>query len=164
MQQKLQFAATVVHRPKLVILDEPFQGLDPVNVEMVKNQIRYLREQGATVMLSSHQMNLVEALCDRIILIDHGVSVLYGELAEIKKRFASNTILVRTAGPLPALSSAGKVEDRDGGHYIKLKTGAAPQDLFRELAERGAAVELFEVASMPLDQIFISAVGEERHA
>jgi ABC-2 type transport system ATP-binding protein len=159
MQQKLQFAVTVVHNPKLVILDEPFQGLDPVNVELVKNLIRSLRDEGASVMLSSHQMNLVEALCDRIILIDHGQSILYGVLADIKKRFASNTVLVRTAGPLPALPLAEKIEDRDGAHFITLRGGSTPQDLFRALAERGAAVELFEVASMPLDQIFISAVG-----
>lgn len=159
MQQKLQFVSTVVHNPKLVILDEPFQGLDPVNVELLKNLIRSLRDEGATVMLSSHQMNLVEVLCDRIILIDHGKPVLYGDLAEIKKRYASNTVLVRAAGPLPALTIAEKIEQRDGDHFITLRGGATPQELLRVLAQGGAAVELFEVASMPLDQIFISAVG-----
>jgi ABC-2 type transport system ATP-binding protein len=164
MQQKLQFVSTVVHNPKFVILDEPFQGLDPVNVELIKNLIRALRDEGATVMLSSHQMNLVEALCDRIILIDHGRPVLYGSLADIKKKFASNTVLVRTAGPLPALPMAEKIADRDGAHFITLRAGSTPQDLFRALAERGVGVDLFEVASMPLDQIFISAVVGERDA
>jgi ABC-2 type transport system ATP-binding protein len=164
MQQKLQFVVTVVHNPGLVILDEPFEGLDPVNVELVKGLIRDLRARGMTVVLSSHQMNLVEALCDRILLIDHGKAVLYGGLAEIKKRFSANTVLVRTAGPLPALPMAAQVEDHDGVHLVTLRSGSTPADLFRALAEKGAAVELFEVSSMPLEQIFISVVGGKNHA
>ncbi|HEC22866.1 MAG TPA: ATP-binding cassette domain-containing protein, partial [Chloroflexi bacterium] len=80
MQQKLQFIASLIHDPELLILDEPFQGLDPVNVELLKGLIRELQAQGKTIMLSAHQMNLVEALCDRILLINQGKSVLYGEL------------------------------------------------------------------------------------
>jgi ABC-2 type transport system ATP-binding protein len=164
MQQKLQFVVTVVHDPGLAILDEPFEGLDPVNVELVKGLIRDLRARGITVVLSSHQMNLVEALCDRILLIDHGKAVLYGELSEIKKRFSANTVLVRAAGPLPKLSSAAQVEEHDGDRQITLRGGSTPADLFRELAEKSAAVERFEVSSMPLEQIFIAVVGGKDHA
>ncbi|MEJ2559098.1 MAG: ATP-binding cassette domain-containing protein, partial [Anaerolineae bacterium] len=95
MQQKLQFVASLVHDPELLILDEPFQGLDPVNVELLKGLIRELQREGKTLVLSAHQMNLVEALCDRILLINQGKGVLYGSLAEIKRRYAPHAVRLR---------------------------------------------------------------------
>jgi ABC-2 type transport system ATP-binding protein len=159
MQQKLQFIASLVHDPDLLILDEPFQGLDPVNVEMLKSLIRSLQQEGKTIVLSAHQMNLVEALCDRIVLINHGRAVLYGSLADIKRRYAAHTIRLRTPAALDGLPGVTCIERHDGAFTLTL-AGIAPQDLLRTLVERDIPVEAFEVASMPLEDIFISVVKE----
>jgi ABC-2 type transport system ATP-binding protein len=170
MQQKLQFVASLVHDPDLLILDEPFQGLDPVNVEMLKSLIRSLQQEGKTVVLSAHQMNLVEALCDRIVLINHGRAVLYGSLAEIKRCHAAHTVRLRTPAALDDLPGVAAIERHDGAFTLTL-AGIMPQDLLRTLVERAVPVESFEVASMPLEEIFISVVkeggnaeGEQAHA
>jgi ABC-2 type transport system ATP-binding protein len=164
MQQKLQFIATIIHRPKVVILDEPFQGLDPVNVEMIKGLIRDLRDEGATVLLSSHQMNLVEVLCHRILLMDHGRSVLQGTLAEIRERFSPNTVEVKILGALPALPMVAQTESRDGTYTMTLRPGASSSDLLKALANSGCAVERFELSAVPLEQIFLTMVKGEQHA
>jgi ABC-2 type transport system ATP-binding protein len=170
MQQKLQFVASLVHEPDLLILDGPFQGLDPVNVEMLKSMIRSLQQEGKTIVLSAHQMNLVEALCDRIVLINHGRAVLYGALAEIKRCHSAHTVRLRTPAALDGLPGVTCVEPRDGTFTLTL-AGITPQDLLRTLVERAIPVETFEVASMPLEEIFISVVrgggnaqGEQAHA
>ena len=92
MQQKAQFLATMVHEPELVILDEPFQGLDPLNVELIKGMITELRQQNAAIVMSTHMMNQVEQMCDRILLIDHGRARLYGPLQEIKAQYGRHTL------------------------------------------------------------------------
>jgi len=102
MQQKVQLAASVIHDPELIILDEPFQGLDPVNTDMVRGLIRELRGQGKTIVLSAHEMSLVEMLCERIALIHHGRAVLNGRLADIKQQFSPNAIEI--SPPLPGLA------------------------------------------------------------
>jgi ABC-2 type transport system ATP-binding protein len=163
MQQKLQFVASVVHEPELLILDEPFAGLDPLNVDLLKRLIRELQKDGKTVMLSAHQMNLVEALCDRILLIDDGKAVLYGDLAEIKQRYSPGTVHLRTREPIGELPGIAKVEQRDDMLTITLK-GITPQDLLRTLVERNIAVESFEVATTPLEDIFIAVVKERDRA
>jgi ABC-2 type transport system ATP-binding protein len=163
MQQKLQFVASLVHDPDLLILDEPFQGLDPVNVEMIKSLIRSLQQEGKTIVLSAHQMNLVEALCDRIVLINHGRAVLYGALAEIKRCHSAHTVRLRTPAALDTLPGVAHVERHDGAFTLTL-AGITPQDLLRTLVERAIPVEIFEVASMPLEEIFISVVKEGGNA
>jgi ABC-2 type transport system ATP-binding protein len=162
--------ASLVHDPDLLILDEPFQGLDPVNVEMLKSLIRSLQQEGKTVVLSAHQMNLVEALCDRIVLINRGQAVLYGVLADIKRRYSAHTVRLRTTAALDALPGVTCIEQHDGAFTLTL-AGIAPQDLLRILVEQAIPVETFEVASMPLEEIFISVVreggkaqGEQAHA
>jgi ABC-2 type transport system ATP-binding protein len=159
MQQKLQFVASLVHEPDLLILDEPFQGLDPVNVEALKSLIRSLQQEGKTIVLSAHQMNLVEALCDRIVLINHGRAVLYGSLADIKRHHAARTVRLRTPAALDELPGVAHIKRHDGAFTLTL-AGIAPQDLLRTLVERAIPVEAFEVASMPLEEIFISVVKE----
>jgi ABC-2 type transport system ATP-binding protein len=159
MQQKLQFVASVVHDPELLILDEPFQGLDPINVDMLKGLIRQLQSDGKTVMLSAHQMNLVEALCDRILLIDDGKGVLYGNLDEIKRRHSPGTVRLRTPDPIGELEGVAKVEQRDDTLTLTLE-GITPQDLLRELVQRNVTVESFELTSTPLEDIFITVVKE----
>ena len=163
MQQKLQFVASVVHDPELLLLDEPFAGLDPINVDLLKRLIRELQKDGKTVMLSAHQMNLVEALCDRILLIDDGKAVLYGDLAEIKQRHSPGTVRLRTPDPIGELPGVARVEQRDDTLTITLR-GITPQDLLRTLVERNIALEAFEVTTTPLEDIFIAVVKERDHA
>lgn len=163
MQQKLQFVASVVHDPELLILDEPFQGLDPINVDLLKGLIRQLQGDGKTVMLSAHQMNLVEALCDRILLIDDGQAVLYGDLAEIKRRYSPDTVRLATPDPIPELPGVARMERRDDTFTLTLN-GITAQDLLKELIRRDVAVESFEVATAPLEDIFISVVKERDSA
>ena len=159
MQQKLQFVASLVHDPELVILDEPFQGLDPINVELLKGLIQELREKGKTVVLSAHQMNLVEALCDRILLINRGKAVLYGPLEEIKQRHAPHAVRVRTTATLDGLPGVMRIEQRDDTLTLTLE-GTTPQELLKTLVERDIPVEAFEVATVPLEEIFITVVKE----
>jgi len=103
MQQRLQFVASLIHDPQVIFLDEPFQGLDPVNVERIKDFVAELHREGKTIVLSSHQMNLVEVLCDRILLINRGRAVLYGPLAQIKREYAPNAMR-----PTPSRSAPSK--------------------------------------------------------
>ncbi|NOZ07223.1 MAG: ATP-binding cassette domain-containing protein [Chloroflexi bacterium] len=164
MQQKVQLIASLVHDPALLILDEPFQGLDPLNVELVKSLIRKLQDEGKTIVLSTHQMNLVEALCDRILLIHRGRAVLYGPLREIKEQYAPGRVRLRTSGEIDSLPGVQKIE-RDGNSYeLTLKEGAPAQAVLQAIVERGLPVELFAVASAPLEEIFITAVEGEHHA
>jgi ABC-2 type transport system ATP-binding protein len=162
MQQRLQFVASLVHDPEVLFLDEPFQGLDPVNAERIKALIAELHREGKTIVLSSHQMNLVEALCDRILLIDRGRAVLYGPLAEIKRQHAPNTIRVRALQIPSDLPGVVGVEPDDGSFNLALAEGAGPQEVLRGLLDRGVEVQAFEVAPVPLEDIFVAVVsGEE---
>ena len=158
MQQKLQLIASLVHDPDLLILDEPFQGLDPLNVELVKALIRRLQAEGKTIVLSTHQMNLVEALCDRILLVNRGRAVLYGSLQEIKEQHAPGRVRLRTRDELPSLAGVRHVA-RDGDTYeLTLADGVSPQEVLQAIVDHGAAIELFAVASVPLEEIFIAVV------
>ena len=161
MQQKLQFIASLIHDPELLILDEPFQGLDPVNVELLKGLIRELQAQGKTIMLSAHQMNLVEALCDRILLINQGKSVLYGELEAIKRNYAPHTVRLRTDARLDALPGVSRIEQADNNTFVLTLDGITSQDFLRMLVERDIPIEAFEVATVPLEEIFIAVVSQE---
>jgi ABC-2 type transport system ATP-binding protein len=161
MQQKLQFAASLVHDPDLVVMDEPFQGLDPVNVELIRSMIHELHEEGKTIVLSTHQLNMVEALCDRIVLINRGRSVLYGELDEIKRRYAPRMVRVRTSADIDSLPGVATVTRHGTDLSFTLADGVTPQELLRILVERNVPVDLFEVASVPLEEIFITVVKED---
>jgi ABC-2 type transport system ATP-binding protein len=158
MQQKAQIIATLLHQPELLIVDEPFGGLDPVNTQMVKDLLREQREQGVTVVLCSHQMHLVEELCDRIVLIDHGKVMLYGALEEIQRRFSGNTLLVRAVGELPALPGVEHIEPHNGAVQFQLAPGAKPQEVLKALVAANVPVEQFEIAVPTLDEIFIRVV------
>jgi len=161
MQQRLQFVASLVHDPQVVFLDEPFQGLDPVNVERIKDFVADLHREGKTIVLSSHQMNLVEVLCDRILLINRGRALLYGPLAQIKREYAPNTIRVRALQIPSDLPGVLEVEPDDGAFNLTLAEGAGPQAVLRGLLDRDVEVQAFEVAPVPLEDIFVAAVGGE---
>jgi len=157
MQQKLQFVVSVVHDPDILILDEPFQGLDPVNVDLLKGLTRDLQREGKTVLLSAHQMNLVEVLCDRIVLINRGQAVLYGSLEEIKERYAAQTVRLRTPATLDALPGVARIERQDDEFVLTLDD-ISPQELLATLVQQNIPVEAFEVGTVPLEEIFITVV------
>ena len=160
MGQLIQFLATIIHDPQLIILDEPFAGLDPVNTELLKEIILELRSRDKAFILSTHQMNQVEELCDRILMINHGHSVLYGELATIKNKYRNNSVLVDIEGELGQLD--GVVSSRKEGKYIELFLDGKtpPQKVLQQIVNQGIAVNHFEVTTPTLHQIFIQVAGE----
>jgi len=159
MQQKAQIIAAILHQPELLIIDEPFTGLDPVNTRLVKVLMRDLREQGTTILMSTHQMNQVEALCDRILLIDGGRSVLYGALDEIRRRYAGNALLVRAACELPPIPGTVREPGSNGTVRLTLQEGTRPQDVLERLVALRVPIERFEVALPSLDEIFVQVVA-----
>jgi len=158
MQQKVQLIASLLHDPALVILDEPFQGLDPVNAEIVRNVIRDLRARGVTVILSAHEMSQVEALCDRIVLIDHGRAMLYGALADLKRQFAPNALEISPPLALDGWPDVERTEVHNHSQTVYLRPPATARDLLRKIFEAGLALDRFETASVSLEQIFITVV------
>jgi ABC-2 type transport system ATP-binding protein len=161
MQQKAQLIAALLHEPDLVILDEPFVGLDPVNTRLIKEIIQEQVKAGRTVIMSTHQMYQVEALCNRIVLIDHGRTVLYGRVDEIKRDFAANAIVFQGEGDLSGLPHVLEARQEDGAWRLSLEGGADPQEVLRVLASRpGVRVERFELAEPSLDDIFITVVTD----
>ena len=159
MSQIIQLIVTIVHDPELVILDEPFAGLDPVNTERVKQLLLDLRERGKAVILSTHQMNQVEAVCDRILMVNDGRSVLYGALDEIRAEHRGHAVLVESTAEIPQV--AGVVERRTHKDHVELVLDPAstPQQTLEALVETGIPIERFEVATPSLHEIFIETVG-----
>jgi ABC-2 type transport system ATP-binding protein len=161
MQQKIQFIATLLHDPDLVIMDEPFSGLDPANAVMLKDVLIELKKAGKTILFSTHRMDQVERLCEAICLIDHGRAVLEGDLAKIKASYGKNNVQMQYEGD-PRLEECGLVESFNNyGNYveIRLKPGADPQELLRLAAER-ARISRFELLEPSLEEIFIDQVGK----
>lgn len=162
MQQKAQIISTLLHRPELVIIDEPFSGLDPVNTQMVKSLLLDLHREGGTIIMSTHQMHQVEELCDRILLINHGRAVLYGALADIRRQYSGHAVLVRSQGNLPAvLPGVDQIEAHNSATKLTLASGTTPQDVLRLLVEENINLEKFEIATPTLDEIFIRVVQDE---
>jgi ABC-2 type transport system ATP-binding protein len=162
MQQKAQIISTLLHRPELVIIDEPFSGLDPVNTQMVKGLLLDLHREGVTIIMSTHQMQQVEELCDRILLINHGRAVLYGALEDIRRQYSGHAVLVRTIGDLPpALPGVDQVDVHNATSKLNLAPGTTPQDVLRVLVEKNVSLEKFEIATPTLDEIFIRVVQDE---
>lgn len=158
MQQKAQIISTVLHQPELIIIDEPFTALDPLNVQLVKDLMRELHQQGVTIIMCTHQMNLVEELCDRILLINRGGNVLYGDLVEIQQRFTGHAVLVHARGALPNLQGVREVVQHNNAVKLVLDDLTTPQDVFKSLAASGAHVDKFEIATPSLDEVFIQVV------
>jgi ABC-2 type transport system ATP-binding protein len=158
MQQKAQVIATLLHQPELLIVDEPFGGLDPVNTQMVKDLLLEQHQQGVTIILCSHQMHQVEELCDRIVLIDHGRVMLYGVLQEIRRQFSGHSVTVRSADNIPALPGVERIEPINGTVKLHLSPGTLPQEVLRLLVARNVNLEQFEISMPTLDEIFIRVV------
>ena len=162
MQQKIQFISTVLHDPELMILDEPFTGLDPINTQLLKDIVMEMKGEGRTIVLSTHLMDQVEKLCERICLINKGRIVLEGDLAEIKMRFSQNVLTIRYRGDHRALEAHPGVEriSTFGQELsVTLREGADANDVLRYALEKGR-VERFEIGEMSLHDIFISQVKE----
>jgi len=159
MQQKAQIIVTLLHEPDIIVVDEPFSGLDPVNTRLVKEIMEEQRQAGKTIIMSTHQMYQVEVLCNRIVLINEGRTVLYGEVEQIKRDFAGNAVVVEGQGDFANVPGVLETRQQNGEWHMALKPGTSPQDVFRALAAReGIRVERFEVAEPSLDDIFISVV------
>ncbi len=157
MQQKVQFITAVIHRPPLVILDEPFSGLDPVNAATVKDIMLEMRSQGSTIVLSTHRMEQVEKMCDSICLINKGRNILDGELRAIKQSYGKNTVHIEFTGPDTFLSNPAiaSINRFGSGVEAKLKPGADPQQILKAAIEVGAQINRFELLEPSLNDIFI---------
>ena len=159
MQQKLQFIITIFHEPDLIILDEPFTGLDPVNAQVVKDTILEERKRGATIIFSTHLMEQVEKLCDRICLINKGKAILEGEIQNIKKKFGKNHLIVSYKGDPGFLSDPSIQSYNDYGNYVEilLNKNANPQELLKRIVKQ-AEVYRFELVEPSMHEIFIETV------
>ena len=158
MQQKAQIIATLVHEPQLVIVDEPFSGLDPVNTRMVKDILLDLRASGTGIIMSTHQMLQVEELCDRILLIDQGCALLHGELDSVRRRFSGNAIFIRTEASIPPITEVLDVQKHNAGKKLILSPGSDPREILKQLIKADIPIEWFEIAVPTLDEIFIEVV------
>ena len=163
MQQKIQFIMAVLHEPDLVILDEPFSGLDPVNVELLKDVVLELKRTGKTVIFSTHQMELAEKICDDICLINRSQKILDGSLRQIKKSFGRNAVALRMEGSNGILNDASlvsSVQTHSDEVEVLLAQGATAQQFLRKLVDSGANVSKFEMIEPSLHDIFIEKVTE----
>lgn len=161
MQQKVQFISAVLHLPRLMILDEPFSGLDPVNAATIKDMMLEMRRQGSTIVLSTHLMEQVERMCDSICLIDKGCKVLDGDLRAIKQSYGKNTVRIEFSGSdsfltHPAIASVNRFGT---GAEAKLKPGADSQDVLKVALQAGARIDRFELLEPSLNDIFIEKTG-----
>jgi ABC-2 type transport system ATP-binding protein len=165
MQQKIQFIATLLHSPGLIVMDEPFSGLDPVNAVLVERTLLELKDQGKVILFSTHRMDQVEKLCDSICLINNGKAVLAGNLREIKSRYERNHVIVEFEGSSAFLNSDEIAEARNfSGHAeIKLKPHGDAQKLLHEAAAM-ATIYRFELVEPSLEEIFIETVGGKANA
>jgi ABC-2 type transport system ATP-binding protein len=162
MGQIIQFIVTIIHDPELVILDEPFAGLDPVNTELLKGMFVDLRNQGKAVILSTHRMNEVEELCDRILMINNGRAVLYGNLTEIKSSYRSNSVILDFEGELGEVPGVTGKRTHRGYVELVLDGNTTPQQVLERLVSTGIVINRFEVATPPLNEIFLKVVGKSR--
>jgi len=165
MQQKIQFIGSLLHDPGLIVMDEPFSGLDPVNAVLVEQTLLELRDQGKAILFSTHRMDQVEKLCDSICLIDNGKAVLSGKVREIKSRYERNHVVVEFEGDASFLNSEEIAEAKNySGHAeIKLKPHGNAQKLLH-LASSMATIYRFELVEPSLEEIFIQTVGGKANA
>ncbi|ANS76845.1 sodium ABC transporter ATP-binding protein [Paenibacillus yonginensis] len=161
-QQKMGFIAAVVHKPKILILDEAFSGLDPVNVELLKANVKQLRNEGTSILFSTHRMEHVEELCRNITILHRSNPVIQGDLQEIKKRYPRESVILRTTGAVEGLDRIGgvtQVERKERGYQLSISDISAAKAIL-STAMAQSEVEHFEIQEPTLNQIFIKEVGE----
>jgi ABC-2 type transport system ATP-binding protein len=160
MGQIIQFIVAIIQDPRLVILDEPFSGLDPINTELLKKMLGDLKNQGKAVILSTHGMNDVEELCDRILMIYKGRAILYGNLREIRSRYRANSVLLDVEGEIGELPGVLEIRTRKGHSELILDANASPQKMLELLVSRGRVIRHFEAAAPSLNEIFLKVLEE----
>jgi ABC-2 type transport system ATP-binding protein len=161
MGQIIQVIITTIHEPDLIILDEPFSGLDPVNTQLLKDIIRELKNRGKTIIMSTHLMNDIEELCDRLLMINKGRAVLYGSVAEVKSKYRNNAVLVEAKGDLGAIEGVTGIVPHNGALELKLDANTTPQMVLERLVKKGIVINRFELSMPSLTEIFIKVVGDE---
>ncbi|MCY9657613.1 ABC transporter ATP-binding protein [Paenibacillus chondroitinus] len=160
-QQKIQFIAAVIHNPDILILDEAFSGLDPVNVELLKKTVKSLRDEGKTILFSSHRMEHVEELCEHICILHRSNTILQGSLKEIKSAFPKEKIILQTERPvegLEQLQGVTAVEKQQNGYQIRIDSTADPQQILQRAIEQ-STIHRFQIMEPTLNEIFIQKVG-----
>ncbi|MFC1587772.1 ABC transporter ATP-binding protein [Planctomycetota bacterium] len=163
MQQKIQFITTVIHNPDLLILDEPFSGMDPVNTEMMIKTILRLKQEGKTILFSTHIMEQAEKICDIIVLINKGEIILDGKLADVKEKYGRNTVRLQLGNgdfDWSNMDYIASVQDKGEEVLVMLREGAQPQQLLKDLVGRCEVLK-FTAGAPPLHDIFINLVGGE---
>jgi ABC-2 type transport system ATP-binding protein len=158
MTQKVQIAACLMTEPELCVLDEPFSGLDPVNVQLVTDLIEERRRNGRTTVLSTHMMHQVEALCDRVALLHQGRLVVYGPLDDIRRRYSPHEVLVWTSTNLASLG-VHAMQSKTGGWRVQLPAASTPAGYLHELVQRGVVIDRYEPLVARMDDIFVSLVS-----
>jgi ABC-2 type transport system ATP-binding protein len=164
MTQLAQFAGALLHEPELIILDEPFSGLDPLNVQLMKEILREQQTHGAAVIFSTHQMPDVEELCERVLLINEGQTLLYGRLAELKRARGSRSVRISAERQPEGIDGVVHAEVKNGSTEYLLSEGTRPDDVLRSYLNAGISVERYEVALPSLNEIFIDEVSRARNA
>jgi ABC-2 type transport system ATP-binding protein len=160
-QQKIQLIASIIHKPKLLILDEPFSGLDPVNVELLKDAVAEIKESGTTIVFSSHRMEHVEELCENLCIMHKGTPVVHGGLKEIKRSFGKKNVTIHADYDLSFLQSVRgvtKSKKTTEGIQLQVESEEIAQDVFNEVVKKGF-VRKFELEEPSLNDIFIEKVG-----
>ncbi|MBU6340446.1 MAG: ATP-binding cassette domain-containing protein [Bacteroidetes bacterium] len=162
MQQKIQFIATIIHKPKLLILDEPFTGLDPINTNLIKDEIAQLNKSGISIIFSTHRMEQVEEMCEHIVLINHGKNVLYGEVKEIKNTYKQNLYRAETQDALPLdIADHFQVKEiSDKAVTVQIAEEQKNNQLLEFLMHRGARIVRYEEILPTFNEIFIRRVQE----
>lgn len=165
MQQKIQFISTLLHDPELIIMDEPFSGLDPVNATLLEETLLELKRKGSTILFSTHRMDQVEKLCDALCLVDNGAVVLEGTMRAVKSRYARNRVVIEYEGDASFLThpSIAELREYPGRAEFKLREGGDAQALLQSAA-RHAQIFKFELVEPSLEDIFIRTVGGKASA
>lgn len=160
MQQKIQFIATVIHRPKLLILDEPFSGLDPINTNLIKDEIYQLKQEGISIIFSTHRMEQVEEVCEEIVLINKGKNILQGEVKAVKDQFKENRFRLDYEGSLPPniAAQAAIIKEAKDHVIIQMSEGEDSNNLLRYFINQGVHVTAFNEILPSLNEIFIQQV------
>ena len=161
MSQLVQFGATIIHEPDVVVLDEPFSGLDPVNTERLKDVVAGLQGRGAAVIFSTHMMASVEELCDRVMMIDRGRAVLHGPVDEVKERFRNNSLYVQWDGLRNRIQGVAKWQDRGPYWEAFLSGGATAESVLQEILGAGGTLKRFQLSSPSLHEVFIRVAGQD---
>ena len=162
MQQKIQFIATIVHKPRLLILDEPFTGLDPINTNLIKDEIAQLNAEGTSIIFSTHRMEQVEEMCDHIVLINQGKNVLYGEVQDIKNQYKQHLYRVEIAGDWPAgFAERFQIASRQNGTAtVQFSDEQESNNVLQYLVGKGVHVRSFNEILPTFNEIFIRRVAE----